>query len=81
MRDNSTNMSSIEAVLTAIGSLGLGKQFSYRQIAAEYHCSRATLAQRHQGVTASCNTKAQNRQALHPQQEQELLEYIKRLTK
>jgi predicted transcriptional regulator len=40
-------MSPIEAALAAIESLELGEQFSYRKIAAEYHCSHATLARRH----------------------------------
>ena len=66
-------MSSIEAALAALESLKPGKQFSYRQIAAEYHCNRTTLARWHQRFQASCQAKAVNQQALHPQQEQELL--------
>ena len=73
-------MSPIEAALAAIESLKLGEQFSYRKIAAGYHCSRATLARRHQGISASRATQAENQRALHPHQEQELLRYIKRLT-
>jgi hypothetical protein len=73
-------MSSIEAALAAIESLEPGEQFSYRQIAKDYGCDRTTLARRHQGVRASRRIKAENQQALHPQQEQELLRYIKRLT-
>jgi hypothetical protein len=74
-------MSSIEAALVAIESLKPGEKFSYRQIAAKYQCNRTTLARRHQGVQASCRTKAENQQALHPQQEKELLRYIERLTR
>jgi hypothetical protein len=74
-------MSSIEAAIAAIESLGPGEQFSYRQIAAKYHCNRTTLARRHQGIAGSRSTMAKNQQALHPQQEQELLRYIKRLTR
>jgi hypothetical protein len=74
-------MTSIEAALAAIESLKPGEKFSYRQIAADYHCNRTTLARRHQGVRASCRTKAENQQALHPQQEKELLRYIERLTR
>jgi hypothetical protein len=59
-------MSSIEAALAAIKSLQPGEQFSYRQIAAEYHCNRTTLARRHQGISASRDTEGQNRRALHP---------------
>jgi hypothetical protein len=73
-------MSSIEAALAAIDSLEPGEKFSYRQIASKYGCNRTTLARRHEGVTVSCSDKAQNQRALHPQQEQELLQYIKQLT-
>jgi AraC-like DNA-binding protein len=73
-------MSSIEAALAAIDSLEPGEKFSYQQIASKYGCNRTTLARRHQGVTVSCSDKAQNQQALHSQQEQELLQYIEQLT-
>jgi hypothetical protein len=73
-------MSPIEAALAAIDARGPGEQFSYRQVAKEYGCNRTTLARRHQGVSTSCATKAANQQALYPQQEQELLQYIKVLT-
>jgi hypothetical protein len=72
-------MSSVEAALAAIESLEPGEQFSYRKIAAEYHCNRTTLARRHQGISASREVEAQNRRALHPHQEKELLRYIERL--
>jgi hypothetical protein len=74
-------MSSIEAALAAIALLKPDERYSYRQIAAEYHCNRTTLARRHQSIQASCQAKAVNQQALHPQQEQELLRYIERLTR
>ncbi|KAF1360973.1 hypothetical protein EJ07DRAFT_81924, partial [Lizonia empirigonia] len=74
-------MGAIEDTIRAIESLEPGKQFSYTKIAATYGCSRSALSQRHQGVSTSCSTKAQNQQALHPQQEQELLRYIERLTR
>ena len=74
-------MDPIEAAIEAIESLEPGEQFSSRQIARDYHCSRATLARRHQSVSASRSTMAENQQALHPQQELELLRYIKRLTR
>lgn len=73
-------MSSIEAALIAIESLQPGEQCSYSKIAAKYHCNRTTLARRHQGVSISRDIEAQNCQALHPQLEQELLRYIRRLT-
>jgi hypothetical protein len=74
-------MSSIKAALAAIESLQPGEQFSYRKIAAEYCCNRTTLARRHQGISSSYATRQENQQALYSQQEQELLRYIKRLTR
>jgi hypothetical protein len=72
-------MSSIEAALKAIEALEPGEKLVYSQIAAKYGVDRTTLARRHQRVTSSRSIKAQNQQALHPQQEQELLRYIERL--
>jgi hypothetical protein len=74
-------MSSIEAALAAIESLEPGEKLIYTQIAAKYGVDRRTLARRHQGATISRDAQAQNQQALHPQQEKELLRYIERLTR
>lgn len=74
-------MEPIEAALAAIESLEPGEKPNYTKIAQEYGVVRSTLTRRHQRVSASRNTKAQNQQALHPQQEQELLRYIEQLTK
>jgi hypothetical protein len=49
-------------------------------MAAQYGCSHSALSKRHQGISASGSTKAANQRALPPQQEQELLRYIKQLT-
>jgi DNA-binding transcriptional regulator YhcF (GntR family) len=73
-------MSQIKAAIAAIESLEPGEQFSYRKIAAEYYCNRTTLARRHQGLASLRSTMAENQQALHLYQEQELLRYIQRLT-
>jgi AraC-like DNA-binding protein len=51
-------MDPIEAAIAAIESREPGEPFSYRQIAKEYGCSRATLARRHQGLTSSRSTIA-----------------------
>lgn len=74
-------MSSIEAALAAIDALKPREKLNYKKIADKYGCNRTTLARRHQGVSASRNTKAENQQALHPRQEQELLRYIEHLTR
>jgi hypothetical protein len=73
-------MSPIEAALAAIEALESGKKLVYTHIAAKYGVDRRTLARRHPGVTVSRDTQAQNLQALHPQQEQELVRYIECLT-
>ena len=73
-------MSSIDDAIAAIESLQPGEQLSYRKIAAQYGCDRTTLARRHQGRASPRSTMALNQQSLHPQQEQELLAYIDRLT-
>jgi hypothetical protein len=57
-RDISINMSSIEAALAAIKSLQPGEQFSYRQIAAQYHCNRTTLARRHKAISVLRKSEA-----------------------
>jgi hypothetical protein len=74
-------MSSVEAALAAIGLLESGEKIIYTQIVAKYGVDRRTPARRHQGVTISRDAQAQTQQALHPQQEKELLRYIERLTR
>jgi hypothetical protein len=74
-------MEPIEAALTAIESLEPGEKPNYTQVAQAYGVVRSTLTRRHQRVSASRDNKAQNQQALHPQQEHELLRYIERLTR
>ncbi|KAF1828342.1 hypothetical protein BDW02DRAFT_457671, partial [Decorospora gaudefroyi] len=70
-----------EAALAAIESLEPGEQPNYRRISEIYGCNRTTLSRRHQHQSVTRSLEAQNRQALHPQQEQELLRYIERLTR
>jgi hypothetical protein len=74
-------MSSIEAALAAIEALEPGEEICYTKIAQKYGVDRSTLSRRHRGQTTSRTASAAERQNLHPQQEQELLRYIERLTK
>ena len=74
-------MSSIEAALAAIKALETGEEICYTKIAQKYGVDRSTLSRRHRGQTTSRTASAAERQNLHPQQEQELLSYIKRLTR
>jgi hypothetical protein len=80
-RDHSINMSLIEAALAAIEALEPGEKLCYTKIAREYGVNRSTLSRRHRGQTTSRIAIAAKRQNLHPQQEQELLRYIERLTR
>jgi transposase-like protein len=73
-------MSPIEAAPAAIEVLEPGEKLSYTKIAREYGVHRSTLSRRHRGQTASRTAIIAERQNLHPQQEQELLRYIERLT-
>jgi hypothetical protein len=73
-------MKPIEAALAAIELLGPGEETNYTHIAKTYCVVQSMLTRRYQCVTASCSTEAADQQALHPQQELELLRYIKQLT-
>jgi hypothetical protein len=73
-------MEPIEAALAAIELLGPGEETNYTHIAKTYGVVQSMLTRRYQCVTASCSTEAADQQALHPQQELELLRYIKQLT-
>jgi transposase-like protein len=73
-------MGSIEDALTAIESLEAGEDINYAQIARLYGVERSTLSRRHRGQTTSRKAYSQMQLSLHPQQDLELLRYIKRLT-
>jgi hypothetical protein len=74
-------MDPIQAAIEDIENLEPGEQFSYTKIAAKYGVVRSTLTRRHQGQTSSERDKNFNQQKLNPQQELELVRYIKNLTK
>jgi hypothetical protein len=73
-------MSAINAALAAIESLKPEESFSYAQIARDFGVEPTTLARRHRGASSTRNIKIQNQLALHPQQEEQLVRYIQRLT-
>ena len=79
-RDNSTMESRIQDAIEEIESLNPGETFSYRKIAAKHNADSTTLSRRHQGLQASRTAKELTQSKLHPQQEQELVDYIKLLT-
>jgi hypothetical protein len=70
-------MDPIKKAIEEIESREEGAYFSYREVAKRYNISRATLMRRHQGQTRPCRLA---NLALHPQQEKELVQYIKGLT-
>jgi hypothetical protein len=74
----------MDLILSAIEFLKsreLGEHFSYIKVAAQFGVNRSTLSRRHQRVIEPLNVKNSNQQALRPQQELELVQYIEKLTK
>jgi hypothetical protein len=71
-------MDPIQKAIEEIESREPGAYFSYSQVAKRYNIDRRTLARRHQGQTQPRHLA---HLSLHPQQEQELVQYIKTLTK
>jgi hypothetical protein len=78
---NSTNMNPISAVIEYIESRKPGENILYTQVASQYDVNCSTLSQRHQRVTEPRNVKDSKQQKLSPQQELELVQYIRGLTK
>jgi hypothetical protein len=76
---HTTKMCRIEEALAAIKILDEGEHFTYTNIANNYGVSRVTLARRHQGIQASRTEQAIKQQLLNPQQELELVKYIKKV--
>ena len=74
-------MEPIDAALAAIDALESGEKLVYAQIAKKHGVEPTTLRRRHQGLTTSRATYHENRRALHPQQEIELIQCIDRISK
>jgi hypothetical protein len=74
-------MDPILSAIEFLESRELGEHFSYTKVAAQFGVNRSTLSRRHRRVTEPLNVKNSNQQALRPQQELELVRYIKKLTK
>jgi transposase len=73
-------MDPIDLAVEAVEAQGEGEQLSFTKVAEQYNVSRHTLARRCKGTQASMQAKATNQQRLDPQQEQELIQHIERLT-
>jgi hypothetical protein len=80
-RDISTNMTQIDDAIAAIGASPSGDKLSYRQAAIQFKVDRSTLRRRHKEGQTSVEAKNICQRKLHPQQEAELVQYIKDFTK
>ena len=72
-------MAPIDDALAELESLEPREEYSYRKIAAKYGVVRSTLTRRHQGLVRPAQVKNFNQQKLTPEQEIELVQYIKGL--
>jgi hypothetical protein len=81
MRDNSTTMAPIDDAIENYKSQELGEQLSYTEVAEKHGILRCTLARRCKGSQVSIEAYNLNKQKLSPQQELELVNYIKGLSK
>jgi hypothetical protein len=79
-RHHATMERRIQDAIEDIESLDPCDTFSYREIAVKHNVDRTTLSRRHRGLQASREAKELNQAKLHPQQVQELVDYIKLLT-
>jgi hypothetical protein len=73
-------MDPIQAAIDEIKSLEPGERVTYAEMARRHSVDCNTLLQNHRQVQSSRTTKRINQQKLNPQQEQELVRYIKGLT-
>jgi DNA-binding transcriptional regulator YhcF (GntR family) len=80
-RDISTNMTQINDAIAAIRVPPSGDKPSYRQAAIQFKVDRSTLRRRHKEGQTSVEAKNVRQRKLHPQQEAELIQYIRNLTK
>jgi hypothetical protein len=81
MRDNSTTMAPIDDAIEDYKSQEPGEQLSYTKVAEKHGIPRCTLARRCKGSQVSMGVHNLNKQKLSPQQELELVDYIKGLSK
>jgi hypothetical protein len=78
--NNSTNMEAIDKAVEDFKSHEPGEGVMYKRIAEKWGVNKDTLSRRCQGVQGSKQAPIQAQQKLNPQQELELMEYIKTLT-
>jgi hypothetical protein len=74
-------MAPIDDAIEDLKSRDPGEQFTLKEVAEKYGVNRSTLGRRWKGVTVSQEAGYAQQQALNPQQEDELVVYIKGLTR
>ena len=80
-RRNSATMTAIEKAIADLESHESAPNFRYTFYAKKWAVDRSTLSRRHRGVCASRKDHDAVQQAVHPQQELELVVYITELHK
>ena len=73
-------MSVIDKAIEDLESREPGEQWTYHEVSDKPGCSRSALSRRWRGISRDKNTKCTTQQALTPQQELELVDYIHHLT-
>ncbi|KAF1364176.1 hypothetical protein EJ07DRAFT_56235, partial [Lizonia empirigonia] len=71
----------IDEALAAIESCALGDDLIYQEYADFFNVCRVTLARRHQGRQGSRKAQYFDQKKLTPQQEEELVLYVRDLTR
>jgi predicted DNA-binding protein (UPF0251 family) len=77
---NSTNMDPIQVAIEAYEAQGLEGQYSVQEVANQHGVWRSTMQRRIDGQSVPRLDYVSNSHKLSPQQEVELIEYIKSLT-
>ena len=73
-------MAPINEAIEEIESHGSGGDWSYKKIAKKYGVPRESLRRLHQQINVPIEAQKADRRKLNPQQEAELVKYIKDLT-
>jgi transposase-like protein len=74
-------MNAIDKSVEYLESLDKGEHFVYQEVANQFGCSRSALSRRWRRVSRDRATADGDQQAIHPQQELELIQYITELHK
>jgi hypothetical protein len=75
-RRNTTNMVAIDKAIEDLESRDRVDNHMYREVALNYDCSHSAVSRRWRGVSRIRSARDQEKQAIPPQQELELVYYI-----